>query len=209
MYSAKIKVYCFVGLLAGLLLIFGCGSSDGLDAEGGTFTFNLTAQDGGDDNTHDIDVVQIADCDGDLTTVDPELFTGTQGDITISVSSGSATGIEVESFRVDYLPEASPLPTSGTFTPPSLASITVGNTFYAGIGLTTTDNFTLMSTGTKDAYVTAMVASGLFDASGPYEGLYTIALTIYYRYDSDDPDDTPRSRTIYYDVSLLNWDRCD
>lgn len=209
MYTAKAKLYCFVGLIAGLLLIMGCGSTDPLDEQGGTFTFNLVAIDGGDDNTHDIDVIRNLDCDADPTTADPEPYTGVQGEISVTVSANSTTGIEIESFRVDYIPETSPRPTGGTFTPPSLDSISLGNTFYADIGLTTTDNFTLMSTDHKDYYTTTMILSGLFDVDGPYEGLYTIALTIYYRIDSDDPGDTPRSKTIYYDVSLLNWDRCD
>jgi hypothetical protein len=201
MQASKFKVFCFIVFLAGLLVMSGCGSNDGLDELGGKFTFDLTLSDGGQDGTSVVDVVQNPDCDGDPNTSDPELFTDTTGTLTITVAADSATGIEVEGYRVDYIPQISPDGLGGSFTPPSLNSITLGKTFYAPIGATTDSPsaFLIVGVGTKEEFLNETPSLG---------GFYTIHLTIYYRYDTDDRNDTPRSRTINRDVELNNYNNC-
>lgn len=97
-------VTCVTGLLVGLSIFTGCsGGSDGLFDEE-TTKYNAVAypQDG-DASTDDIDVVQVADCDGDPATSDPEPFYAFHAEVTID---NDPTGAEfrVESYTVNFRP---------------------------------------------------------------------------------------------------------
>jgi hypothetical protein len=92
-----------IGLMVTLLIFIGCsGGGDLLDEPTNRYHGSVVTEDNGEDTTN-IDVVQTADCDGDLTTSDPEPFT--VWNILVTVDSDSTGDIfNVESYTVTFRP---------------------------------------------------------------------------------------------------------
>ena len=165
----------FVLLLIICLFLGACGSSDVSDVER-DFWASMTVSDAGE-TTRDIDLTMDPDCDGDVATDDPELFTNVSATITIVVND-TGLAIRIEGYSVDFLPWQSEDGTGNLVTPPSLNSYPdeMLNSDWIDTGTSgTISGVTVMTFDTKEEYLTKRAAGGL----GNLEvGLYTIRVTL-------------------------------
>ena len=159
----------FVLLLIICLFLGACGSSDVSDVER-DFWASMTVSDAGE-TTRDIDLTMDPDCDGDVATDDPELFTNVSATITIVVND-TGLPIRVESYSVDFLPLQTEDGSGNLVTPPSLGSYpdAMLNSDWIDTGTSSTiSGVTVMTFDTK-----AEAAAGLVNLVG----LYTISVTL-------------------------------
>ncbi len=174
-FELNCRLTCRLVLLLIICLFLGaCGSSDVSDVER-DFSASMTVTDAGE-TTRDIDVFMNPDCDGDVTTDDPETFTNVSADITIFVSD-TGLAIRIGSYTVDFLPLQSPDGTGTLITPPSLSSYpdTMLNSDWIDTGTSSTiSGITVMTFDTKTEYRAKQEAAGLVNQVG----LYTISVTL-------------------------------
>lgn len=174
-FELSCRLMCRLVLLLIICLFLGaCGSSDVGDVEQ-DFWASMTVTDAGQ-TTRDIDVTRNPDCDGDVTTDDPETFTNVSADITIVVND-TGPAIRIESYTVDFLPHRSEDGTGTLITPPSLDSYTDAmlNSDFVDTGTSSTiSGITVMTFDTKAEYVDKWTAAGV----GNQVGLYTIRVTL-------------------------------
>jgi hypothetical protein len=171
-FELNCRLTCRLVLLLIICLFLGaCGSSDVSDVER-DFSVSMTVTDAGE-TTRDIDVIGNPDCDGDVTTVDPETFTNVSADITIFVSD-TGLAIRVESYTVAFLPHRSDDGSGNLVTPPSLNSYpdAMSNSDWIDTGTSSTiTGITVMTFDTKDEYLSKW--AGVQEV-----GLYTIRVTL-------------------------------
>ena len=199
----NVKLLCCFGLLAGLAIIVGCGSSDLLDPLAGNdylASISLTGGDG--DAPNDLEVFASADCDGNATTDDPEPgLAGIVGTLTIQ-SSADAPFLQIRQYRVDYIPQQSPLIGGGTDLPPALEPPeTVEQTINVQPnGTVSAPLNNIMTIDTKLFYAFDPDGLGTFA-----QGIYVIRVTLY------GEDENNQSVTLPIDtvVRMMDIDNCD
>ena len=202
MRAFNVKLLGCIGLFIVLaMLINGCGSgNDLLDEVGGTTTFNLELSDGGDDNTQQLDIFQILDCDDNGTFDDPEdPLTPVFGTVTVTVSE-TAPGMSFLSYVVNFIP----VPTVGedniAYTPPTLTSKSGQfNSFDVDSASSGSDSFIIMTVDQKQYVYTQLLLNANLDAY-----LYTIEIVITYK----DYEGNTSTKSIYRDVEFANVNRC-
>ncbi len=169
------KIIITLTLLTGAgILLYGCGSSDLLDENEQRYQVSMELKDH-DEITMDIDTDFITDCDGDLTTADPEPYTNVFAEVTLAVSSESTAGITLESYRIEYIPLLTPDGLGGTVLPPELAEPEDGH-FSIPIlpGNSSTFTITWLNFNTKAEYNPWHWATGVY-------ARYNMRLTLYFK----------------------------
>lgn len=182
------------------LLMFACGDSDLLDETYNRYVLDMSITDGEAEDTHEVDVRQSFDCDGDGDPSDSEegVFEAI-GVLTVTVASDAA-GLTLNRYRVDYIPQPSPNDTGGTTTPPALTGISQNLTsYYVGPGETAIETVIAMTTTTKRYFDTSWYSTSDVD-----EALYTIQVTLY----CTDNGGNDKELYFYKDVALAEWLRC-
>lgn len=200
-FELNCRLTCRLVLLLIICLFLGaCGSSDVSDVER-DFSVSMTVTDAGE-TTRDIDVIGNPDCDGDVTTVDPETFTNVSADITIFVSD-TGLAIRVESYTVDFLPLQSPDWTGTLITPPTLLSYpdAMLDSDWIDTGTSSTiSGITVMTVDTKTEYEGKCLAAGLVNRVS----LYTIRVTL----SIVDEEGDRFSLVVNEQVALGNYNNC-
>ena len=182
------------------LLMSACGSNDVLDETYDRYVLDMSITDGEVDDTHDVDVRQSIDCDGDGDPEDSEegVFQAI-GVLTITVASDAA-GLTLDRYRVEYIPQPSPNDSGGTTMPPTLTPISQNLTsLYVGPGESTIETVIAMTTTTKRYFDTSWYITSDVD-----EALYTIKVTLY----CTDNGGNEKELYFYKDVALAEWLRC-
>ncbi len=131
----------------GLMLIYGCGSSDLLDETGQRYTATIAIQDL-DEETLTVDAFRSS-CDGE-----PEPYGPVSAAVTFTVNDTAAAGITLTNYVIEYIPLPSEDGVSGIVMPPTLDSPLVGGNLGIDILPGESEDFeiTCMSTDTKEEY---------------------------------------------------------
>jgi hypothetical protein len=199
----NVKLLGCIGLiLISAMVIQGCGSgNDLLDEVGGRNVFELTLSDAGEEGVHEIDIFQTADCDGDLTTTDPEDFTEVDGIIAVSVAS-DAPGLQLISYVVHY--HAVPgVDTVGVVqTPPAIASKQGQfNSFFVDSGGEYEDSIIVMTIDQKYALVNDLAAA-------TYANVATVLYNIEIEVTWQDYEGNTFTKSFFIDANMGNYDHC-
>jgi hypothetical protein len=200
----NVKLLGCIGLiLISAMVIHGCGSgNDLLDEVGGRNVFELVLSDAGEEGSHEIDIVQNPDCDGDLTTSDPEDFTELDGIITVTVAA-DAPGLTLLSYVVHY--HAVPgVDTVGVVqVPPAIASKQGQfNSFFVDSGDSYTDSLILMTIDQKYTLVDDLAA----DAT--YTNVATVLYNIEVEITFQDYEGNTSTKSLFIDANMGGYDNC-
>lgn len=190
------KIILIITLLAGIGMLYGCGSSDLLDENEQRYQVSMALNDH-DETTLDIDTDFITDCDGDLTTTDPEPYTNVFAEVTLSVSNDSTGGITLESYRIEYIPLETPDGLGGTVLPPDLAEPEDGH-FSIPIlpGGSSTFTITWLNFNTKAEYNAWHLATGVY-------GRYNMRLTLYFKDEFGEDREITVEETVFMGAYYL------
>ena len=131
----------------GLMLIYGCGSSDVLDETGQRYTATIAIQDL-DEETLTVDAFRSS-CDGE-----PEPYGPVSAAVTFTVNDTAAAGITLTNYVIEYIPLPSEDGVSGLVMPPALDGPLVGGNLGIDIlpGESASFDIECMSTDTKEEY---------------------------------------------------------
>ncbi len=134
-------------MVLGLMLIYGCGSSDLLDETGQRYTATIAIQDL-DKETLTVDAFRSS-CDGE-----PEPYGPVSAAVTFTVNDTEAAGITLTNYVIEYTPLPSEDGVSGIVMPPTLDSPLYGGNLGIDIlpGESASFDITCMSTDTKEEY---------------------------------------------------------
>lgn len=178
--------------------LYGCGSGDLLDENNQRYQTYVTFADGDSDETLDVDVDFIADCDGNLSTIDPEPFTSLFATIEIEVPEGSPA-ITLDNYKISFKPLTSVDTIGNTFTPPAYPTVYHGS-YDIDIPTNSTAEFsiTCMESDGKAYLGTQMPALAI-------EMRYEITIKMSFTDEYDIPKDLTIRRTLYF----ANVYRCD
>jgi len=202
----NVKLLGCIGLiLISAMVIHGCGSgNDLLDEVGGRYVFDLELADGGEDAVHQIDLVQILDCDADGTADDPEdPLTDVIGTISVEVVD-DAPGVTMLSYVVNYYP--TPGVDSGGIvrTPPAITSKSGQfNSFFVDSGGSNADSIIVMTHDQKNTLVNALAAD-----PATYGNVVTVLYSIEVAVTFQDYEGNTTTKYLYIDVEMFNVDRC-
>jgi hypothetical protein len=106
--------------LLSILWLSSCGDMDLLEEMDDNYQISIALSGGDGDAPNDLEVGYTSDCDGDVTTDDPEPgLAGISGTVTI-LSAQYAPFLQIEEYRLEYIPQESPLWGGGTDFPPFL-----------------------------------------------------------------------------------------
>lgn len=199
-----------IGLMVTLLIFVGCGSgSDLLDEPTNRYHGSVVTEDNGTSTTN-IDVVQTLDCDGDVSTVDPEPFT--LFDIQVTVESDSTGDIfNVESYTVTFRPNhgssagvaiaQADMPVLGGTLNPIRHSISL----LVNPGTTATIELPVWTAFDKDVYTNTIAASPSVTNVATTSLSYDIQVVLNCR-TSD--DETFRIITPWAPLDFGNYNNC-
>lgn len=186
------KLLCCIGLLIGMAVIAGCGSSNGpLDPVGQQYTATIAVQDPFTDNDLSVDIAQD-DCDMNATTNDDWEDYGPVSAYVVIEAAEDVPGITIQSYTIQYIALPSPDGTGAVVMPPALTSPPLVGNF--GIDVTPGGkaefSLTCMSVDTKQEYRDAIGWTLYYDSATQWigwinpseldEGRYTVRFTFNY-----------------------------
>jgi hypothetical protein len=171
--------------------LYGCGDGDVLDENNQRYLTYVSFSDGGSDATLDVDVDYIPDCDGNVSTIDPEPFTSLFADIEIVVAEDSP-GITMDNYKVSFEPLTSVDTVGNTFTPPPYSTVYHGS-FDIDIPTNSTAEFTITC---MEADGKAYLGTQMPALAG--EMRYEITIKMSYTDEYDMPRDLTIRRTLYF-----------
>lgn len=171
--------------------LYGCGDGDLLDENNHRYQTYVTFADGDNDETLDVDVDYIPDCDGNLSTIDPEPFTSLFATILIEVPEGSP-GITMDNYKISFQPLTSVDTAGNTFMPPVYSTAYYG-TYDIDIPTNSIAEFTIscMESDGKAYLGTQMPPLAI-------EMRYEITIKMSFTDEYDIPRDLTIRRTLYF-----------
>lgn len=194
-----------LGLAAMILAacVIGCGEGNLLDESELYYTGTLAVLELGEE-TVQVDVYQINDCDGDATTSDPEPYSDTLGEISVTVDENT-WGLTLEYYTISYVPLYSPDANGDNQLPPDLTDpASPGDSnFSVASGSTSTMTITLLSTDSKAEYLTKLAADASLSALSVAR--YRINVTLYFTDEYGNDRTLSLNRTVY----LGFYDLCE
>ncbi len=188
-------------LLFVLLVIGGCGGagqpgSSGSEDTGIKISATLQVSDAGAPTAGMVDVYQNPDCDGDVSTNDPEDFYDALGNVSITTTSLSKSGegstLYITEYTVRYLPQ----PPSN---PPELSQITFKRSITLLPDSTTEETIILVPVDTKDEFASTECIGSSCD-----QGNYSIEVT----FSGESDVGEQFSFVVYADALFDSYDNC-